>query len=221
MGWWVEEAWLQGPVILIARVFWVIASIVLHELGHGYAAIRRGDRTPIETGHMTLNPVVHMGPMSLLAFALLGFTWGAMPVSPYRFRGRYAEAFVAAAGPAVNAGLFVLCIGLAVLSAALGGLVGTNMQLNLVTFFYWGAVLNCLLLLFNLVPVPPLDGHRILGDFVPRFRAFWEQEQSAQIGLFAFLALLFFGSKYIWGAVMAITHGVLDPLLQPFGLTFG
>jgi Zn-dependent protease len=105
----VSDLYQENPVALASWVFWVIASIVLHELGHGIAAIRSGDRTPIDTGHMTWNPLVHMGPISLLCFAILGFCWGAMPVDPSRFRGRYDEAKVAAAGPCMNFGLAITC----------------------------------------------------------------------------------------------------------------
>ncbi|VAX40844.1 hypothetical protein MNBD_PLANCTO03-1356, partial [hydrothermal vent metagenome] len=85
-GWWVEVYWQQDKVLLVSWVFWLFVSIVLHELAHGFAAIRCGDRTPIELGHMTPNPLVHMGPASLIAFALFGLAWGSMPVNPSRFR---------------------------------------------------------------------------------------------------------------------------------------
>lgn len=220
-GWWVERYWSENPVILISWVFWVIISIILHELGHGVAAMRCGDRTPVESGHMTLNPLVHIPPMSLLAFALFGFCWGLMPVNPHRFRGRYDEAIVAAAGPAVNVGLFLLCVVLATLWAALGDFAGTNMHDNLFQFFRMGAVINCMGVVFNLIPVPPLDGHRILGDFVPRFRRLWESEQGAQLGMFAFLAIFFFGAEIIWDVVFSVTGGVLGTALGIFGMKLG
>lgn len=217
-GWWVETYWQANPALLISWIVWVVVSVVLHELGHGVAAIRCGDRTPIETGHMTLNPLVHMGGLSLLAFALFGFCWGLMPVNPSRFRGRYDEAIVAAAGPAVNVGLFALCLVLAVAWAAWGGFAGPNLHDNVFTFFRMGMVINCLGVFFNLIPVPPLDGHRILGEFVPRVRRFWESPQGAQFGLFAFMAIFFFGATYIWDAVFAVSNSVLDSTLGLFGM---
>jgi Zn-dependent protease len=215
-GWWVEEAWSVNPVLLISWVVWVLGSIILHELGHGVAAIRAGDRTPIETGHMTPNPLVHIPPMSLLAFALFGFCWGLMPVNPSRFRGRYDEAIVAAAGPAVNAGLFVLCVVLAVAWAAIGAFPGSFHD-NVFTFLRMGVVINCMGVMFNLIPIPPLDGHRILGDLVPSFRRIWESEHGATIGLFAFMALFFFGAEYIWDAVFAVSDGALNAALGLVG----
>ena len=91
-----------NPQFYFAVIIVVVISICLHELGHGFAAIALGDRTPEETGHITLNPLVHMGPISLAMLAIVGISWGAMPVDPTRLRGRYAEALVALAGPAVN-----------------------------------------------------------------------------------------------------------------------
>src|SRR5687768_7769180 len=80
-SWWVTEALAAGgPVYVYSWVVIVVGSIVLHELGHGWMAIRLGDRTPLETGHMTWNPVVHMGMYSLVVFALIGIAWGMMPV---------------------------------------------------------------------------------------------------------------------------------------------
>ena len=93
-GWWVSDVLdglANGKVVLTSWIVWVAISISLHELGHGWMAIRCGDRTPIDTQHMTINPFVHIPPMAWIMFALFGFTWGLMPVNPSRFRGRYDE----------------------------------------------------------------------------------------------------------------------------------
>ena len=71
MNWWVHDLYASGRIVeLVSWIFWVLLSITLHELGHGWMAIREGDRTPIELGRMTMNPLVHMGHFSLLLFAL-------------------------------------------------------------------------------------------------------------------------------------------------------
>lgn len=108
MHWWVQEIWELSPVLLGCWVFWIIGSITLHELAHGWAALRQGDSTPVEAGHMTLNPVVHMGKVGLIMFAVAGIAFGMMPVDPSRFRSRHGDASVAAAGPAVNLVLAVV-----------------------------------------------------------------------------------------------------------------
>lgn len=84
-GWWVATIWETSPFLLLGWIVWVIGSITLHELAHGWAAIRCGDRTPIETGHMTANPIVHMGPMSLIVFGLFGIAWGACRLTRHAF----------------------------------------------------------------------------------------------------------------------------------------
>ena len=93
---------LSNPLFYLCVVVTVIVSIILHELAHGLAAIKLGDKTPIHTGHMTLDPLVHMGPFSIVILLVVGIAWGLMPIDPTRLRGKYAEAIVAVAGPLTN-----------------------------------------------------------------------------------------------------------------------
>lgn len=190
MDWWVADLMRDDPVRLLSWVVWVIGSIVLHELAHGWAAIRQGDNTPIETGHMTWNPLVHMGGMSLIVFALVGIAWGLMPVNPSRFRDRYGDAYVAFAGPAMNLGLAVICIVLAALWGGYAQSVPNPLWANVIVFLQTGAFLNLVLAFFNLLPVPPLDGSRILADFSYPYRELISQPQAPLIGL-VIMVLLF------------------------------
>lgn len=186
--WWVEAVLQRdGPIALVSWIFWVIFSITLHELAHGWAAIAQGDRTPIERGHMTMNPLVHMGPMSLLLFALAGIAWGAMPVNPHRFRsGARGDVLVSGAGPAMNFALSLACI------AVLGLLLrfGTAPQ-NLAMFLYTGAFLNIALGLLNLLPVPPLDGSRIVAGVIPETRRLYDHPNAPIVGLAVFFLIFF------------------------------
>ncbi len=191
MDWWLAKYWSINPMLAVAWVLWVIVSVVLHELGHGLAAIRRGDDTPRLTGHMTWNPMVHMGGWSLIMFALFGFTWGMMPVDPSRFRGRYADAYVAFAGPMVNLALFALCTVLAVLWIVFAKGVPDPLNSNMRILLTVGVFINIVLFLFNLLPVPPLDGWRILSNFSRPYARLWQGENGAVIGMIAF-ALVFF-----------------------------
>ena len=205
MGWWVYDIYHTDPMLLVAWVVWVIGSICLHELGHGVAAIKLGDRTPIEFGHMTWNPLVHMGRMSLLIFVIVGIAWGAMPVNPSRMRGRYADTWVSLAGPAVNLALACICIVVVALwqmllgHTVLGSSVPALFAKNFDTFFYAGAFLNIALFIFNLVPAPPLDGSRILADLVPGYRRlFFEDERGAMLGLGLLVLLFVFGADVVF-----------------------
>lgn len=195
MTWWPLALYEQSPVLLVSWIFWVIASITLHELAHGWTAIRHGDDTPILTGHMTVNPIVHMGPMSLVAFALLGFAWGAMPIDPTRLRGRHAEAMVAGAGPVMNVGLAGICVLCSCLVLRYLPPLGVSFDIaqRLHLFFFAGGMLNVVLALFNLAPIPPLDGSRIAAAYSRRYVDF-AQSSLGQGVLFIAMALMFFTS---------------------------
>jgi Zn-dependent protease len=208
-------------VILTAWVFWVISSIVLHELAHGWAALRCGDDTPRATGHMTINPLVHMGGMSLIMFAVVGIAWGAMPVNPSNFRGRHDDAKVAFAGPLMNIALAALCIvGYAVWGAAAGGHWSSSLQVddpaytNIGVFFRIGAGLSVVLALFNLIPVPPLDGSRIIASFVPAFRELTSRPQAAGASMILFILVFIFAGRLIFPLGFGAAADACDALTR-------
>lgn len=216
-GWWVTNIWNESPVLLLAHVFWVIFSITLHELAHGWTAIRCGDRTPVETGHMTWNPFVHMGGTSLILFALVGIAWGAMPINPNNLRGRFDHARVALAGPMANIALFLLCIVVVVSLRHFGRSLDPTTMRNLVLFFFAGAYLNMGLAIFNMLPVPPLDGWRILSDLWRGFGELWNHPSAGMISIGLFLAMFYLGGRYIWGIAGEVTGRVLDLAMRLTG----
>lgn len=220
MGWWFADFWSHNPMMAVAWIVWVVVSIVLHELGHGWAAIRLGDDTPRYTGHMTWNPMVHMGWMSLIMFAVIGIAWGMMPVDPSRLRGRHGDALVAAAGPAVNLMLFVGCVLMMVVTAAVAD-ESTNLGRNLMTLWFVGGALNLTLMLFNLVPVPPLDGSRIVASFSDGFRRFVTTEQGAVVSLIAFVVLFMWGGSRIFGFGFGVTALAGSLGMDALGLRWG
>ncbi len=214
MSWWVTDclSMPNGNVFLGSWIFWIIFSIVIHELSHGWAAIRLGDDTPIHSGHMTWNPIVHMGYMSLIFLAIIGIAWGAMPVNPNRLRGRYGESIVAIAGPLSNLGLFLITSILAVAWLYIGPSFPDHVEQNVTTFLFLGSMLNVVLMIFNLVPIPPLDGSRIVGDIYPRYKNIWNSEYGAVIGIVAMIALFTYGSVYIWRIGAFVTRVAQTPL---------
>ncbi|MFO0875053.1 MAG: site-2 protease family protein [Phycisphaerales bacterium] len=192
-GWWVHQMWEQGGMLLVfAWVFWVICSIVLHELAHGWVALWQGDDTPRRLGRMTINPLVHMGGTSLIVFALVGIAWGVMPTNPSNYRwGRRGHIAVAAAGPAMN-------IALAVAAMIGAGLVvrhgdpTSQTSANLELFLTIGGMLNVMLACFNLLPAPPLDGAMILAGFSDRVWRWVHMPNAPFIGLA--IMMLFFST---------------------------
>ena len=95
----------------------VVFSICVHEFMHAFAALKAGDDTAAERGHLTLNPFKQMGLFSLLLFCLFGLAWGRVPVDPAKMRGRFAPALVAFAGPFANMMLSLFFVILTYISA--------------------------------------------------------------------------------------------------------
>lgn len=140
----------------------VLASLTLHELAHAWVAWRLGDPTAKEQGRLTLNPIVHIDPLGTAMFVLtyllagLPFGWARpVPVDPRNFRRpKEGMALVAAAGPATN---FVLAL------ACFAAFRHVGAGENILQALYIGFAVNVILGIFNLIPVPPLDGSRIVG----------------------------------------------------------
>ena len=216
-GWWVQNVLDSGgPALLVSWIVVVIGSITLHELSHGWMAVRRGDRTPIELGHMTWNPVVHMGPMSLVLFALIGIAWGAMPVDRTRIRGRWGYALTIFAGPAINfllAGVAIVALGLWT-----GAMAAFSMpepfSSNLEQFFRIAGVLNIVLGLFNLLPVLPLDGGRILAEFWGAFERFAMGENGRWLMFGGFLLFVWFA----FGPLIVISVVAVEGISMPISI---
>ena len=188
--WWVHAAYYSGGWSYVAAwTFWVLFSISLHELAHGWAALWQGDQTPRELGHMTWNPWVHMGGFSLAMFALIGIAWGMMPTQPHRFRwGRRGWVIVAAAGPAINIVLALITLSALALFLRFGPQEGLFAE-RFAMFLFTGGWLNIILAGLNLLPVPPLDGSRILSGLSYRFYRWFENPAFRQYSFFAVLAI--------------------------------
>jgi len=159
-------------------------------LAHGWAAIWQGDRTPIECGHMTWNPLVHMGWPSLLMFAVVGIAWGLMPVDPSRMRhGRRSMGWVALAGPAMN--MLIAFIALTALALAVAKSLPVGER---TTKLLWIAgYINLALAILNLLPIPPLDGSRIAAGVSIRAYSFFNRPEVAGASIFVLLAVVFLG----------------------------
>ncbi|MGB3637516.1 MAG: site-2 protease family protein [Rivularia sp. (in: cyanobacteria)] len=195
---------VTSPVLFFRYIVIIIISITLHELAHGFAAISQGDDTPEKTGHITLNPVVHMGWESIIFLCVAGMSWGKMPVNPYKFRnGRLSDIWVSAAGPLCNLALGFIFI--ALLS------IFYDSALVSKDFLYLAARVNLTLFLLNMLPIPPLDGFSIFSNIFPELK----QLQGSPIGMFGLIIIFLipgFGA-----ALVMISDLVIQTLL---GLRF-
>ncbi len=200
---------LQYTVVSMEQIIIIIAlitSIILHEMAHGYAANALGDPTARLQGRLSGNPFVHLDLLgsviipALLFFTNAGFLFGwakPVPYNPYNLRNRkWGEALVAVAGPAVNI-LLALIFAMIIRSADMLGLPGSF--IGLASYIVY---INILLAFFNLIPIPPLDGSKILLAVLP----FSLQQKYRQLinwveryGLFATFAFIFIFINIFWG----------------------
>ena len=196
------------PTYYLMVVVVVIISVTLHELAHGWTAVWFGDRTPIEMDRLTPNPLVHMGMFSIAMVMVFGIGWGAMPVDPSRMRGRYADAFVSLAGPAMNlllAGLAILCWGIWWRIDPSAMMSEDSLAKTLFPLLNIVAVWNIALAIFNLLPVPPMDGSRILAGLMPAYREWAFQPTMMGVWNAVFIAMFFFAGRVLWPVAMNTT----------------
>lgn len=202
---------MENLLFFIFQVLVVLFSIVLHEVSHGLTANSLGDSTAKHLGRLTLNPLKHLDffgsiVLPLLTFWTTGFVFGyakPVPYNPLNLRDqRYGAAKVAAAGPLTNITIAVL-LGLTLRFLPESGGVFAAAFAKLLSF---GVLINVLLAIFNLVPIPPLDGHWLALTFVPSVGYYFRR-----FGLLLFLFFLFFLfpllSPVIWAVYRLIVGG--------------
>lgn len=189
----------------------LILSVVVHEVAHGYAANMLGDPTARMAGRLTLNPLKHIDLMGsiiipgLLVLSNSPFLFGyakPVPYNPYNLRRypwaqKWGEALVAVAGPGVNI-LIALVVGLIIrFGVAFNVLTPAFIEIGMVVVF-----INILLAILNMIPIPPLDGSKVLGSLLPlslaqsyaRFRIIFESNIFLAFGLIILFIILFGGA---------------------------
>lgn len=183
----------------------IVFSICLHEFFHAAVALREGDRTAVEAGHLTMNPFKQMGIMSLMMLLVAGIAWGAVPVNPARMRSKWSHMRVAFAGPFANlmlAAIFGLLA--AVMTVFLKEAFPNEMNHDtLFNFFVLGSFLNTTLFILNMVPCYPLDGWTIAGALLPLKKI---PAETLSIISVAVLILIFSCSHYLMAAGLAVTQ---------------
>jgi len=197
--------------ILVAPI--LLLSVVAHEYAHGYAALRQGDTTAQSLGRLTWNPIKHIDPfltviLPLVMFMTIGVAFGGakpVPVNPSNYRNyRRGDIIVSLAGVVVNLLLAILFTLLVVMLGLLGRAlpaIGSTLSLLQVMFAY-GIIINLLLGVFNLLPIPPLDGSHVVKHMLPPRMAI-SYERLGSVGFLILILLVTFG------------RGALTTLLSP------
>jgi Zn-dependent protease len=166
---------------------WIIIvtfSICVHEWAHAAMALRCGDDTAARAGHLSLNPLVQMGPTSLFYLAIIGIAWGMVPVDVSQLRKRGQEALVAFAGPLAN---FVLMMIFSLLFMVVSALIPME-ENSFVPILYEASRANAVLFLLNMLPIPILDGWTVLSHFIPRMKML-PRETAMSIATMCILAI--------------------------------
>ncbi len=172
-------------IIIVA----LICSLTFHEYGHAIVAYWYGDNTAKEQGRLTLNPIAHIDPFGLAMVVLVGFGFAKpVPVTTSRLNSRWAMGVVSFAGPFMNLLLAIVTINLYVygVSQEWSFFLSDSAQY----FFVYLAMINLILMAFNLIPLGPLDGHYILPYFLPKNVSIRYQILNAKYGTYAFIGLI-------------------------------
>lgn len=199
---------------LVVKIPALLLAVTLHELAHALVADRLGDPTARRLGRITLNPLPHIDPLGAIALVLVGFGWAKpVPVDASNLRNpRRDMALVAAAGPITN--FAVALVGLVALVLVAESLASPFLRAPLIGVLAQVYVLNIGLGIFNLIPLPPLDGGHFLPYIFPR--ASWTLlHQLEQYGPFILILLVMTGAtRYIMGPALAIVHSGYAWLLR-------
>lgn len=198
---------IQLPVILF--------SMVAHEYAHGYAALRQGDPTAYQLGRLTWNPAKHIDPLMTIVMPVLTYFFGSfifggakpVPVVPRNYRNyRRGDIIVSMAGIVVNLGLYIVASILLLVFGLLGRAVPalSDTFAILQVMMVMGVLFNLMLAMFNLLPLPPLDGSHVMKYLLPPAWALRYQ----QFGMYGIFVLLFLMST-------GLGRGLLSTWLSP------
>lgn len=210
---------------LLATAFVVFCTLPIHEYAHALVATKLGDQTARLNGRLTISPLKHIDPLGAIMIFIVGFGY-AKPV-PVNMRNlnvknkKAGMALVALAGPVSNilmAAFFILVKNISYV-VAINGLIPELLAEIIIMFFYFAASINVSLAVFNLIPIPPLDGSRILFSIIPDryYFTIMKYERQIMLGMFVLIALGVFSVplSYLSGFIF---RGIDFVISLPFNL---
>ncbi len=215
----------MAPFLTPTFVIAILIAVAVHEWAHAYAAFKLGDPTAKYDDRLTLNPLAHLDPLGTILFVVVGFGWGKpVPVDPRYFKHPTRDsAIVAFAGPLSNIVLAFLAFGIAIalgmeaqVLSVTGALVAPNNQPLLMSFA--GELLgdliliNLVLMAFNLLPIAPLDGSKIIRIFLP-YEMEYQYQQFMAYGPWILLALIIAGRAFGISILSAWISYIMAPFL--------
>ncbi|MBI3273662.1 MAG: site-2 protease family protein [Candidatus Colwellbacteria bacterium] len=215
---------MENAIGFLFQAAILIFSVVIHEVSHGYAALRLGDKTAYYEGRLTLNPLKHVDPFGSVLLPLITYFAGGIifgwarpvPYNPYNLRNqKWGPAIVGATGPAANIGLaLVFGLSFRFLPAFSNALSGGSFFFNFFTVVSLITLLNLALAVFNLVPIPPLDGSKVLFALLPYH---WRHVQDflEQYGFFLLIIFILFFIQWLLPVVLFLFRAITGtmPLL--------
>jgi len=192
----------QAIISLVILIF----STALHEVAHGLTALYFGDRTALQAGRLSLNPISHIDPFGSILLPFLLFTLGSpfvfgwakpVPVNVANLRGKSAHAWVAIAGPLTN-------LLLALVAGTVIRFWGVGLPVGFQQFLFLVVIINTVLMVFNMIPIPPFDGYHVVGYLlrIPSRIYDW----CMRYGLIMIVAAVLIFQKFLDGAVLWLVH---------------
>ena len=184
--------YLLAVIAVLSRCFVVFCCMPIHELAHGYIAYLLGDKTAKNQGRLTLNPFSHLNPLGTIMIFLFGIGYAnPVPINPNNFRKpKQGMALTAIAGPSANLLLgFISVWGFYIINSFA---VNSSFGSAVAYFFIYAAQINVMLAVFNLLPIPPLDGSKVLAAVLPD-KAYYKYMMYERYVMIALMILLFTG----------------------------
>jgi Zn-dependent protease len=197
---------ISNPIVFLAIITGLLIGITVHEFAHAYTADRLGDDTARVLGRVTLNPLKHLDPLGVIFLLIVGFGWGKpVPFNPGKIKDQNGTIKIALSGVTANL-LVALILGLVLrIATAYGIAIDSNPALSFISIVVF---INLGLIAFNIIPIPPLDGSKVIESYLS-YESIVRYEQMGPILLFALII-----AQSLFNVPILFT--VLEPIIRFF-----